>query len=88
MAVGDPYPEMVICDISLNRQTSDYTYAQIPYIERLAFPNFLRSIRFFCVAMLQTPFVCMCVCVCVCMCVCVCVCVWCVCVCVCVCDLH
>ncbi len=65
MAVGDPYPEMVIRDISLNRQTSDYAYAQIPYIERLAFPNFLRSIRFFCVAMLRTPFfVCVCVCVC------------------------
>ncbi len=39
MAVRDPYPEMVICDRSLNRQTSDYTYAQIPYKERLAFPH-------------------------------------------------
>ncbi len=47
---------MVIRDRSLNRQTSDYTHAQIPYIKRLAFPHFLRSIRFFRVVMLQTLF--------------------------------
>ncbi len=41
MAVRDPYSEMVTRDRSLNRQTSDYMYPQIPYIERLAFPHFL-----------------------------------------------
>ncbi len=56
MAVGVPYPKMVIRDRSLNRQTSDYTHAQIPYIKILAFPHFLRSIRFFRVVMLQTLF--------------------------------
>ncbi len=62
MAVRDPYLKTIIRDRSLNRQTSGYTYAQIPYIEKLAFPHFLRSIRFFCFAMLQTPnfFVCGC----------------------------
>ncbi len=55
MAVRHPYPKTVICDRSLNHQTSGYTYAQTPYIEILAFPHFLRSIHFFRVAMLQTP---------------------------------
>ncbi len=56
MVVGVPFPKMVIRDRSLNRQTSDYTHAQIPYIKRLTFPHFLRSIRFCRVVMLQTLF--------------------------------
>ncbi len=40
---GVPFPIMDIRDRSLNRQTSDYTHAQISYIKRLAFPHFLRS---------------------------------------------
>ncbi len=56
MAVAGPYPKMVIRDRSLNRWTSDYMHAQITYIKTFAFPHFLRSIHFFPVVMLQTPF--------------------------------
>ncbi len=62
MVVADPYPKMVIPDRSLNRRTSDYTHAQIPYIKRLAFSHFLRSLHFFRVAIVTNPlFVCVCV---------------------------
>jgi len=41
---------------SKSSRADDYTYTQTPYIERLAFPHFLRSICFFHLAMLQTHF--------------------------------
>ncbi len=51
MVATDPYPKRSIRDRSLNRQTSGYTCVRIPYIERLVLPMFLRSIRFFRLAM-------------------------------------